>query len=277
MSIKINNLSHIYNKNTEIENTALKNVSINLSEHFFTGLIGKTGAGKSSLVQHLNFLLQPSKGNIDIDDIHIDNTKKCKRKLDLISLRRNIGFLFQFSENQLFEDSVIKDVMVSCKNFKLSEEESKKLAEQALNLVGLDLSFYERSVFDLSGGEKRKVALAGVIVNKPKYLILDEPTSGLDGKSKNEFITLIKKLFNEGISILLISHDMDLIYECCNDIILMNDGEVIYHLPSYEMFEKNLSQYNILKPKIFDFCSKFDNKYKYAKSINELIEDIKNG
>lgn len=277
MSIIINNLNHIYNKNTEIENTALKNVSINFKEHFFTGLIGKTGAGKSSLVQHLNYLLKPSDGSIDIDEFHIDGSKKTKKKLDLLNLRKNVGYLFQFSENQLFEDSVINDVMFACKNFKIPSEESKSLAKTALNLVGLDESFYERSVFDLSGGEKRKVALAGVIVNNPKYLILDEPTSGLDGKSKNEFIKLIKKLYLNGMSILLISHDMDLIYECCNDVILMDKGEVIYHLDSYELFSKDLTQYNILKPKIFEFCSKLDKKYQKARSIDELIEDIKNG
>lgn len=275
MPINVSNLFHIYNKKTDIENVALKGVSIDFEEHFFNALIGKTGSGKSTFAQHLNYLLVPSSGSIRIDEFSIVSDKKSMKKFKPNHLRKKVGYLFQFSENQLFEESVLKDVMFGPVNFGDDKDTAITRAKKALNLVGIDESFYERSPFELSGGEKRRVAIAGILACEPKYLILDEPTAGLDQKSKSELINLLKSLYESGISILLISHDMDLVYNCCNKVILMHDGKVVDYIDTYDFFMKNHNDFSIIKPKIFEFCSKLDIKFSKCKSVDELIEVLK--
>src|SRR5574344_32620 len=194
MPIKIENLIHIYNEKTEIETEAVRGVSISFNEPFFTAIIGKTGSGKSTLIQHINGLLKPNQGKIDADGFIISsNRKECTKHIN--NLRKNVGYLFQFSENQLFEETVLKDVMFAPLNFGFSKCEAEKISKEALLEVGIDDSYYERSPFELSGGEKRRIALAGVIAAKPKYLILDEPTAGLDQKATDLIMKLFMSLF----------------------------------------------------------------------------------
>ena len=183
MPIKIEKLFYDYNPNTPFVSHALKDINLDIDGNFFNALIGETGSGKTTLVQHLNGLLWPNSGTITIDEHFINgNDKKLqkKKKKGIKKLRSHVGLVFQFPEYQLFEKTVIKDVLFGPKNFGMKEEEALEVAKESLSLVGLDESYYERPPFELSGGEKRRVAIAGIIALKPKILVLDEPTAGLD-------------------------------------------------------------------------------------------------
>lgn len=275
MSIEIKNLFHIYNPKSDIEARALNGIDLSLEDHFFAALIGKTGSGKSTLAQHLNFLLKPNDGTIDFESFHISSIKKEQRRLKVKELRKNVGYLFQFSENQLFAETVLKDVSFGPLNFGYSEKEAKEMAIEALKKVGIAEILHERSPFELSGGEKRRVAIAGVIAYKPKLLILDEPTAGLDSVGKTNLLKLLKDIYNEGISILLITHDMDVVLESCDRVIELEDGKIINNLETLEFFNKNLDNKNYVIPEILRFCSEFDDKIiKNCRTFEELKEKL---
>lgn len=276
MGIKIDKLSHIYNPKTEIETIALDNISVTFKEPFFTALVGETGSGKTTLVQHLNGLIFPDKGEIIIDSDTLSLNKRKNKKV-LLNVRKQVGFLFQFSEYQLFESEVIKDVMFAPLNFKFSQDEAKRLAIEALKKVGLNEEIYCKNPLDLSGGEKRRVAIAGIIAAKPKYLILDEPTSGLDQKGKDDLYKLLNNLYKEGTNILIVTHDMDTVLKVCNDVILMNKGKIIKHCKTIDFFkDSNIEKYGIKVPKILDFCRDFDVNYDNIRSLDDFIKELKN-
>jgi energy-coupling factor transport system ATP-binding protein len=223
MPIKIENLTHIYMKDSVFEHKALDNVSLEIQDGEFIGLIGHTGSGKSTLIQHLNGLLKPTGGRIIIDDLTLDSKVAAK------AVRRKVGLVFQYPEHQLFEETVYKDVAFGPKNLGISEEESSKKVREAMHMVGLD---YEKikdiSPFDLSGGQKRRVAIAGVLAMGPKILILDEPTAGLDPKGRDEILREIQKLHMEQhITVILVSHRMEEIAEMADRIIVMSKGQVV--------------------------------------------------
>ena len=204
MSIKINHLTYIYNMGTIFEKKALDDVTIEIQKGEFVGLIGHTGSGKSTLIQHLNGTISPTMGEILLDgeNIHKDKTK-------LKQVRQRIGLAFQYPEHQLFEMTVYKDVAFGPNNMKLSEEEVDKRVKEALQTVGLPETVYEKSPFELSGGQKRRVAIAGVLAMNPEVLILDEPTAGLDPKGRDEILYAIKQLHKQrGITVVLVSHSM---------------------------------------------------------------------
>lgn len=277
MAIIINNLTHVYNKKTDIETSALNNISLKLKDHFFTAIIGKTGSGKTTFLQHLNGLLIPNDGEVILDDFKITSNYK-KSKKNIVEIRKKVGYLFQFSENQLFENTVLDDAMFAPLNFKIEKEEAKKLAIESLKLVNLNENLYEKSPLNLSGGEKRRAALAGILALKPKYLLLDEPTSGLDVSGKNDLINLLKKLYESGVSILLVTHDMDLVLNFCNDVILMDKGKVIDFNDVYSVFKRDdLENYGIVKPKIFEFCKDFERfiDINKVKNIDDFIVELK--
>ena len=277
MEIKILDLFHVYNAKTDIENVALKGVSLELGDHFFTALVGKTGSGKSTLAQHLNYLLKPNSGSIEIGDFKISSNKKEMKKFKTLNLRKKVGYLFQFSENQLFSETVIKEVSFGPKNFGVKEQELKNVAIEALNKVGIDESFYERSPIELSGGEKRRIAIASVLASKPDILILDEPTAGLDSEGKENLINLLKDLYNEGISIILITHDMDVVYSCCETVIEMKDGNVVSVKETYDFFNEKKDDSTYVIPEIFKFCSVFEKEsIKKCRNMNELLEALSN-
>ena len=234
MSIKIKNLSHIYSKGTPFEKIALDNINLDIEYGEFVGIIGHTGSGKSSLVQHLNALLKPSSGSIYIDDqdIFADKSK-------LKSLRSKVGLVFQYPEHQLFELTILKDVCFGPLNMGLSKEESENRAKNALELVGINSKLFEKSPFELSGGQKRRVAIAGVLAMNPKILILDEPTAGLDPKGRDEILNQIKIMHKTlGITVILVSHSMEDISKLASKIFVINNGKIALEGSPKEIFSK---------------------------------------
>jgi len=223
MKIEIKNLTHIYKKGTPFEKKALDNISLNIEEGEFVGLIGHTGSGKSTLIQHLNGLLKPDSGQVIIDGESIFT-----KGTDLRKIRKKVGLVFQYPEYQLFEETVYKDIAFGLKNYKISEEEADSKIRDAIRLVGLDESVLDSSPFDLSGGQKRRVALAGVVAMEPEILILDEPAAGLDPLGRERIFGEIKNLHREkNITIILVSHSMEDIARFADRIVVMHEGCVI--------------------------------------------------
>ncbi len=236
--VDIKNLTHIYSKGTTYMSTALDNINLKINRGDFVGIIGHTGSGKSTLIQHMNLILKPTEENAEIivcgEDI-------LKNKENLRAVRKKIGLIFQYPEYQLFETTVFADVAYGCKNLKMTEEEIKKNVEEALEFVGIDKKFYEKSPFELSGGQRRKVAIAGVIAMKPEILILDEPVAGLDPISRQELLENIEKMRVEwGTTIILVSHSMDDVAKMANKVLVMEASKMVYYDNTKEVF-KNAS------------------------------------
>lgn len=224
MSIKLENVSFTYSPNTAYEIHALKNVNLEIHDQEFIGLIGHTGSGKSTLVQHLNGLMKATDGNIYYNGENIYAEGYCMK-----NLRSRVGLVFQYPEHQLFEVDVLTDVCFGPKNQGLSKEEAEERAKKALAMVGMGEKYYTCSPFELSGGQKRRVAIAGVLAMQPDVLILDEPTAGLDPKGRDEILEQIKKLHEEEhITIILVSHSMEDVAKYVERIIVMNQGEVMF-------------------------------------------------
>lgn len=224
MPVEIKNLNHVYMKDTVFQHKALNDVSLTIEDGEFIGLIGHTGSGKSTLIQHLNALLKPSSGNIIIDGIDITQKGVALRKI-----RQTVGLVFQYPEHQLFEETVFKDVAFGPQNLGLPKEEIALRVKEALMLVGLDYDkLKDVSPFELSGGQKRRVAIAGVLAMKPKVLILDEPTAGLDPKGRDEILGEIKRLHQlQKITVVLVSHSMEDIANLVDRIIVMSKGKIV--------------------------------------------------
>ncbi len=233
MSIKVDKLSFTYMPKTPYEKHALKEVSFTVNDGETIGIIGATGSGKSTLIQHLNALIKLTSGSIVVGDIDLS-----KRHFDKLLLRKNVGMLFQYPEYQLFEETCLKDVMFGPINFGSSKEEATALAKEAIDGVGLDYeTFKDREPFGLSGGEKRRIAIAGVIASKPEILILDEPTSGLDPVGKREMLELVTGLKKSFVkTVIIISHNMDEIAEFCDRVLVMDNGELIQDTTPKELF-----------------------------------------
>lgn len=236
MSIKVNKLTHIYMPKTPFEKKALNNVSVDIEQGEFVALIGHTGSGKSTLIQHLNGLLEASSGEIIVDGTNI-TAKGAK----LSEIRKKVGLVFQYPEYQLFEETIEKDIAFGPRNLALGEEEIHKRVIKAMNMVGLDYEIYkDKSPFELSGGQKRRVAIAGVVAMEPKVLILDEPTAGLDPKGRDEILLQIQKLHKEyGMTIVLVSHSMEDVAKVANRVIVMNSGEIILDGEPKEVFKES--------------------------------------
>ena len=233
MSIKAENLTYIYGRETAMEQYALKHVDFEIPDGQFVGLIGHTGSGKSTLIQHLNGLIKPSEGTVYYDgtDIHSEG-------YSLKELRSKVGLVFQYPEHQLFEVDVFSDVCYGPKNLGLGREEAKQRAREALKLVGLEERYWEQSPFELSGGQKRRVAIAGVLAMDPRVLILDEPTAGLDPKGRDEILEEIRQLHRQrNMTIILVSHSMEDMARYADRLIVMNRGEKAFDGPPKEVFE----------------------------------------
>ena len=233
MSIEVKDLTYTYSPKTPYAAVALKGVSLRIEEGEYVGIIGKTGSGKSTFIQHLNALIRLQSGEIKVYDI--DLTEK---KPDLKRLRGTVGMVMQYPEYQLFDETVEKDVSYGPKNLGLTEEEVKERVRESIELVGLDYNeVRDRSPFELSGGQKRRVAIAGVIAMRPRVLVLDEPIAGLDPKGKQEILALIKKLKNAfSPTVIVVSHDMDSVAENCDKIALFADGEIARFASPREIF-----------------------------------------
>lgn len=224
MSIKVKNLTHIYMPKTPFEKKALNNVSIDIEQGEFVALIGHTGSGKSTLIQHLNGLLKPSSGKIIVDGTDITS-----KGVKLNEIRKKVGLVFQYPEYQLFEETIEKDIAFGPKNLDLPEDEINNRVVKAMEMVGLNYETYrEKSPFELSGGQKRRVAIAGVVAMEPKVLILDEPTAGLDPKGRDEILEQIQNLHKEyGMTIILVSHSMEDVAKVADRVVVMNLGGII--------------------------------------------------
>lgn len=267
MIIKIENLNYIYNPGTPFEKKALNNINLDIARGDFIGLIGHTGSGKSTLVQHLNGLIRPTSGKIIIDGIDITSNE-----VNLREIRQKVGLVFQYPEYQLFEETVYKDVAFGPKNLGLEEDEIESRVKKAIELVGLDYnSIKDRSPFELSGGQKRRVAIAGILAMKPEVLVLDEPTAGLDPRGRDEVLGRIQSLYEEeGITIVLVSHSMEDIARLVNRIIVMYEGEIAMEGETREIFKQaeKLEQMGLGIPQITTFMR------QYKKKGNEVRDDI---
>lgn len=226
--IEVKNLTYTYMKNTPFEKTALKNISFSVSEGNFFAIAGHTGSGKSTLIQIIAGLIDFKIGNVEVDGEAIKNK----------SARRKIGIVFQYPEHQLFEETVEKDIAFGPRNFGLSEDEIKNRVDESMKLVGLDSTLKNLSPFELSGGQRRRVAIAGILALKPKYLILDEPTAGLDPKARKNFLSEIQKLHRLGVTIILVTHSMEDVATLAERVLVLMDGEILFEGKPRELFTK---------------------------------------
>ena len=223
MSLELKHVSHIYQEGSAKESYALRDICLNVNEGEFLGIAGHTGSGKSTLIQHFNGLLKPTHGEVIVDGVNI-NGKEAKNKLK--ALRMQVGIVFQYPEYQLFEETVERDIAFGPRNLGLSDGEVKQRVEEAMDLLKLSKKLRKKSPFDLSGGQKRKIAIAGVLAMKPKYLILDEPTAGLDPRGREEFLELIAQLHKQGLTVVMVSHSMDDIARYAQRMIVLENGEI---------------------------------------------------
>jgi energy-coupling factor transport system ATP-binding protein len=260
---------------TPFEKVALENINLEIKEGEFVAVIGHTGCGKSTLVQHFNGLLRPdvNKGNVTVDGIEIG-------KKTLSDIRKKVGLVFQYPEHQLFEQTVYKDIAFGLRKLKLSDEEEAKRVFEAADMVGLDGSLMERSVYELSGGQKRRVAIAGVLVMKPSYLVLDEPAAGLDPEGKNDMLRFVKKLNKEhGTTIVLISHCMEDVADYAGRVIVMDDGKILLDGTSQYVFSKHelLKSIDLDVPEITRLFLELKKLYPDVDDNVFTVDDAVNG
>lgn len=252
MGIKVTELTHIYAEGLPDESVALDHVSFELSDGEFVGIIGHTGSGKSTLLQHLNGLVKPKSGTIEVDGVNIT-----EGKVPMLDIRKKIGLVFQYPEYQLFEETVALDVAFGPKNLGLSEEEIDVRVREALELVGLDYDdLADKSPFDLSGGQKRRVAIAGVVAMKPEVLVLDEPTAGLDPKAHREVLEMIQNIHEREHNItVLVSHNMSDVANFCDKVLVMDSGRMVMQGTPEEVFSRRdeLAEMGLSAPPVSEF------------------------
>lgn len=274
MIIQLKNLSYVYNPGTPFEKRALDDISLTIEEGEFIGLIGHTGSGKSTLVQHLNGLMKATSGEIIVDGQSFSD-KETKMK----KIREKVGLVFQYPEHQLFEETIYKDIAFGPKNLGLTPDEVDTRVKRAMDLVGLDFEeLKDRSPFELSGGQKRRVAIAGVIAMKPKVLILDEPTAGLDPKGRDDILDEIRKLYEkENITTILVSHSMEDIARLVNRTIVMHRGKIAMDGTTREVFARSqeLEKIGLGIPQITQFMKKFKEKGHIVREDVLTIDEAK--
>ncbi|WP_317855517.1 energy-coupling factor transporter ATPase [Chakrabartyella piscis] len=271
MSIQINHLTHIYNPDTAFQKVALDDVTLEITRGEFLGLIGHTGSGKSTLIQHLNGTISPTKGEILLDGENIH-----QNKLKTKEVRRKIGLAFQYPEYQLFEITVYQDVAFGPTNLGLSKEEIHENVVSALEMVGIGTELYEKSPFALSGGQKRRVAIAGVLAMNPEILILDEPTAGLDPKGRDEILAAIKNLHKErGLTVILVSHSMEDVAKLVDRIVVMHSGQIAMSGTPKEVFShvEELEQMGLAAPQVSYVCKELRRKgYAIPEDVYTVSE-----
>ena len=287
MQISLKNVSYTYNYKTPYAREVLKDINLNVEEGSYTVIIGKTGSGKSTLIEHINGLLLPTHGEVLVNNVLITNPKSKKEKRELAKklkvLRQDVAVLFQFSEQQLFETSVLKDIIFAPLNYGISEERAISKAKELIKLVGLDESYLDKSPFELSGGEMRKVALCGVLAIEPKVLILDEPTVALDYKSREEIMTMVKKLKDElNMTIVLISHNMNYVLEYADKVFVLKNGKINFEGTVEELFadEKLLKENSLEQPELLKFYNNLQENNimldVFPRKYEDLIDALKN-
>ncbi|HEL2128956.1 TPA: energy-coupling factor transporter ATPase [Streptococcus suis] len=235
MGIDLQEVSYTYQAGTPFEGRALFGVDLEIVDGSYTALIGHTGSGKSTILQLLNGLNVPTEGRVVIDDVVITATSENK---DIKQVRKKVGLVFQFPESQVFDETVLKDVAFGPQNFGVSQEEAETIAREKLALVGIDESLFERSPFELSGGQMRRVAIAGILAMEPSILVLDEPTAGLDPAGRQELMDIFKKLHESGMTIVLVTHLMDDVANYANFVYIMEKGKLVRSGKPVDIFQE---------------------------------------
>ena len=257
MILELKDVTYIYDKDSTLSAVALNNINLSIEEGVFYALIGHTGSGKSTLIQHMNGLIRPTSG-----DVLYKGMSLLDKKTDLRLIRSRVGLVFQYPEHQLFETTVYDDVAFGPKNLKLDNEEIDARVREALELTGVDESTWQYSPFELSGGQKRRVAIAGVLAMKPEVLILDEPTAGLDPAGRNDILDVLKRLHEkEGMTIILVSHSMEDVAGCAERLIVMNKGSIVFEDRPKEVFKHadELKEMGLSVPQVTDVLSRLKN------------------
>ena len=274
MGIALENVSFTYQEGTPLASTALSDVSFTIEDGSYTALIGHTGSGKSTILQLLNGLLVPSQGSVRVFDTFITSTSKNK---DIRQIRKQVGLVFQFAENQIFEETVLKDVAFGPQNFGVSEEDAEQIAREKLALVGIDESLLNRSPFELSGGQMRRVAIAGILAMEPAVLVLDEPTAGLDPLGRKELMNLFRKLHQSGMTIVLVTHLMDDVAEYANQVYVMEKGRLVKGGKPSDIFQDVvfMEEVQLGVPKITAFCKRLADRGVSFKRLPIKIEEFK--
>ena len=287
MQISLKNVSYTYNYKTPYAREVLKDINLKIDEGSYTVIIGKTGSGKSTLIEHINGLLLPTKGEVAVDNILITNPQSKKERRELAKtlkiLRQDVAVLFQFSEQQLFETSVLKDIIFAPLNYGVAEEKAISKAKELIKLVGLDESYLDKSPFELSGGEMRKIALCGVLALEPKVLILDEPTVALDYQSREEIMAMVKRLKEEfNMTIVLVTHNMDYVLEYADKVFVLKNGEISFEGKVENLFlnEQILKENSLELPEVLKFYKKLEANNivldVFPRKYEELINVLKN-
>ncbi|HEV5650663.1 TPA: energy-coupling factor transporter ATPase [Streptococcus pneumoniae] len=274
MGIALENVNFTYQEGTPLASAALSDVSLTIEDGSYTALIGHTGSGKSTILQLLNGLLVPNQGSVRVFDTLITSTSKNK---DIRQIRKQVGLVFQFAENQIFEETVLKDVAFGPQNFGVSEEDAVKTAREKLALVGIDESLFDRSPFELSVGQMRRVAIAGILAMEPAILVLDEPTAGLDPLGRKELMTLFKKLHQSGMTIVLVTHLMDDVAEYANQVYVMEKGRLVKGGKPSDVFQDVvfMEEVQLGVPKITAFCKRLADRGVSFKRLPIKIEEFK--
>ena len=280
MAIKVNDLFFTYNPKSPNSTNALNGVSLTIEDNSFVAFVGETGSGKSTLIQNLNALLIPSQGLVEVDSFTV--TPKKNKNKQIKELRKHLGIVFQFPEYQLFEETVEDDVAFGVKNFGLKGEEALDKAHKALLSVGLDESYFQRSPFELSGGEKRRVAIAGILAIEPDILVLDEPTAGLDPKGVNEIMSLVDQMHKNGKTIILVTHDMDLVLKYCQKVFVINKGQLAFEGNPYELFAQDNEKLSIEVPALYELSRKLKDKglnidIQNIHSVDDFVKQFVEG
>jgi len=283
MAIKFEQVNFSYPLFDGTNFSALENINLEIEQKDeFITLIGETGSGKSTLVQHMNALIRPVSGSVTIYGIKIEKNTNKNKKIKLNPLRQKVGLVFQFPEYQLFEETVLKDIIFGPKNFGVPEKIAIERAKEIIKHVGLNESYLERSPFNLSGGEKKRVSIAGILAMDPDILVLDEPTSGLDPKGKDALLELFTSIHeNLNKTVIIITHDMNTVYKYASRVLVMHDGKLVYDGKPNELFEeKNIAEWNLDLPDIIEITNQLESKLNIRfkskpRNVNELFDLVK--